>query len=174
MRAIWVGILLLLMGAAHAADFDPALVDAARKEGVAVWYTGLIVNQISRPMAEAFEARFPGIKVQYSRASNTDTTLKLLNEARARRVQADVVDVTSGIHALTDAKLLAAYRAKAVARYPDVLKDKAQFALIIGITPPRRRCAANRPAERRRLAPRRSAANLVHSGGNIDPFWVTA
>ena len=128
MRGFWLGILLLMAaGAARAADFDPALVEAAKKEGTAVWYTGLIVNQISRPMAEAFEARFPGIKVQYSRASNTDTTIKLLNEARARRVQADVVDVTSGIHSLTDAKLLAPYKAKAVARYPDVLKDKDGF-----------------------------------------------
>ena len=124
MRALWIGAWLLLTGAAHATDFDPALVDAARKEGTAVWYTGLIVNQISRPMAEAFEARFPGIKVVYARASNTDTTVKLLQEARAHRVQADVVDVTSGIHALTDAGVLAPYKAAAVGRYPDVLKDK--------------------------------------------------
>jgi ABC-type Fe3+ transport system substrate-binding protein len=131
MRAKWLprlGVLTLLAAfSARAADFDPALVDAAGKEGIAVWYTGLIVNQISRPMAEAFEQRFPGIKVHYSRASNTDTTVKLLNEARARRVQADVVDVTSGIHSLTDAKLLAAYKPRAAAHYPDVLKDKDGF-----------------------------------------------
>ena len=127
MRLYIAALLLLTATAARAADFDPALVEAARKEGTAVWYTGLIVNQITRPMAEAFEARFPGIKVQYSRASNTDTTVKLLNESRARRVQADVVDVTSGIHSLTDAKLLAEYRPKAAAHYPDVLKDKAGF-----------------------------------------------
>ncbi len=125
MRGIWtVLVLLLAASGVRAADFDPATIEAARKEGVAVWYTGLIVNQIARPMAEAFEARFPGIKVQYSRASNTDTTVKLLTEARAKRMQADVVDVTSGIHALTDAKLLASYKAKAVARYSDILKDK--------------------------------------------------
>ena len=128
MRAIMLGVVLLLTAVgARAAEFDPGLVEAAKKEGTAVWYTGLIVNQISRPMAEAFERRFPGIKVLYSRASNTDTTVKLLNEARARRVQADVVDVTSGINSLTDAKLLAPYKAKAVARYPDVLKDKDGF-----------------------------------------------
>lgn len=128
MRVFLLGSMLLLTASgARAADFDPILVGAAKKEGSAVWYTGLIVNQISRPMAEAFEARFPGIKVQYSRASNTDTTVKLLNESRARRVQADVVDVTSGIHALTDAKLLVPYKAQAVAHYPDVLKDKDGF-----------------------------------------------
>ena len=34
--------------------------------------------------------------MQYSRASNTETAVKILNEARAHRVQADVFDVTSG------------------------------------------------------------------------------
>ena len=55
--------------AARAADVDPALVDAAKKEGQVVWYSGMIVNQIVRPMVEAFEAKYPGITVQASRAT---------------------------------------------------------------------------------------------------------
>ena len=98
MRFAWIVALLLLPLLANASGVDPTLLEAARKEGEVVWYTGLIVNQITRPMAAAFEARFPGITVQYSRASNTETTLKMLNEARAHRVQADVFDVTSGIY----------------------------------------------------------------------------
>ena len=125
MRALLVAVLLAMtVRGAAASDFDPALVDAARKDGTVVWYTGLIVNQIARPLAEAFEARFPGLKVLYTRASNTDTTVKLLNEGRARRIQADVVDLTSGIHPLVDARLMGEYRPKEAAAYPDVLKDK--------------------------------------------------
>ena len=116
-------VLMVLALPVHAASFDPELEAAARKEGSVVWYTGLIINQITRPMAAAFEARFPGIKVQYSRASNTETTLKLLNEARARRVQADVFDVTSGIHSLVEAHVLAAYQAPSAQHFPTVLKD---------------------------------------------------
>ena len=124
-RALCAGLLMLVLArAASAAEADSALVEAARKEGTVVWYTGLIVNQITRPLVEAFEAKYPGIRVQYSRASNTDTTVKLLNEGRARRVQADVFDVTSGIHPLVDAKLVASYAPKAAAHYPSVLKDK--------------------------------------------------
>ena len=57
MRFAWFAALLLLPSLAYAAGIDPALLDAARKEGQVVWYTGLIVNQIARPMAEAFEAQ---------------------------------------------------------------------------------------------------------------------
>jgi iron(III) transport system substrate-binding protein len=126
--AICTALVMLVLGqSALAASFDPVLEAAARKEGTVVWYTGLIVNQISRPMAAAFEARFPGIRVQYSRASNTETTLKLLNEARARRVQADVFDVTSGIHALVEGHVIAPYQPPAAAHYPAVLKDPAGY-----------------------------------------------
>ncbi len=112
---------------AHAASFDPTLQAAALREGSVVWYTGLIVNQITRPRAAAFEARCPGMKVQYSRASNTETTLKVLNEARAHRVQVDVFDVTSGIHALVEAHVIAAYQPPEAAHYPTVLKDPAGY-----------------------------------------------
>ena len=75
MRAIVVA-LLLMTRAVWAADFDPALVEAATREGHVTWYTGLIINQAARPLAEAFEARFPGMKMAYARASNTDTLLE--------------------------------------------------------------------------------------------------
>jgi ABC-type Fe3+ transport system substrate-binding protein len=123
-RAIGAGLLILTLApSAWAATFAPELEAAAQKEGNVVWYTGLIVNQITRPMAAAFEARFPGMHVQYARASNTETTLKLLNESRAHRVQADVLDVTSGIHALVEAHILASYQPPATEHYPAVLKD---------------------------------------------------
>jgi len=69
MRFAWIAALLLFPSLASASGIDPALLDAARKEGQVVWYSGLIVNQIVRPMVAAFEARYPGITVQYSRAS---------------------------------------------------------------------------------------------------------
>ena len=124
-RALCVVIAAALLCLRSAwAQPDPALVAAANKEGQVVWYTGLIVNQIVRPMVEAFEKQYPAIRVQYARASNTETTLKILNEVRARRVQADVFDVTSGIFPLLDAGVIAAYPPKAAAHYPDEYKDK--------------------------------------------------
>ena len=83
---------LLFLPIVARAEVDPALVDAAMKEGQVTWYSTLIVNQIVRPMVEAFEKKYPGIKVQYSRATSSDVALKIRNEARAHRVQADLFD----------------------------------------------------------------------------------
>jgi len=125
MRALCaMAVALLLFTSAAAADPDPALVAAAQKEGQVVWYTGLIVNQIVRPLVAAFEKTYPDIRVMYARASNTETTLKILNEVRAHRVQADVFDVTSGIFPLLDAGVVAAYPPKAAAHYPAEYKDQ--------------------------------------------------
>jgi ABC-type Fe3+ transport system substrate-binding protein len=117
-------LLLLLLAPAAPAQTDPQLVTAAEQEGTVVWYTTLIVNQIVRPMVEAFQARYPAIRVQYSRASNTETTLKILNEARAHRVQADVFDVTSGMFPLLEAQVVAPYPPHAAAQYPPEFRDK--------------------------------------------------
>ena len=122
-------LVLLLPGPAARAQTspapsDPGLVHAAESEGTVVWYTGLIVNQIARPLVEAFQQKYPAIRVQYARASNTETALKILNEARARRVQVDVFDVTSGIFPLLEAKVVAPYAPHAAANYPTEYRDK--------------------------------------------------
>ena len=127
MRVLIVCIALLLTRGACAAEADPALVAAAQKEGQVVWYSTLIVNQILRPMADAFEKRYPGIRVQYSRATNSDVALKIINESRARRLQADVFDGTNSIYPLLDARLVAAYPPKAAAAYPAEIKDPSGY-----------------------------------------------
>jgi ABC-type Fe3+ transport system substrate-binding protein len=115
--------LLLLSVRPASADVDAALLAAARQEGQVVWYTGLIVNQIVRPMADAFAKKYPGIEVRYSRASDTETAVKILNEGRAHRIQADVFDATNAMFPLLDAKLVAAYPPKAAEHYPAEMKD---------------------------------------------------
>jgi iron(III) transport system substrate-binding protein len=123
MRVLLVCAALLLSRAAFAADPDTAVIVAAQKEGQVTWYSTLIVNQIVRPMVEAFEAKYPGIKVQYSRATSSDTALKIRNEARARRVQADLFDGSNTVFLLEDAGLVAEYQPKAAASWPAQLHD---------------------------------------------------
>lgn len=115
--------LLAVSFAAQAAEPDPALIEAARKEGSVNWYSTLIVNQIVRPMTEAFEKKYPGIKVQYSRATSSDVALKIRNEARAKRVQADIFDGSNTVFLLEDASLVADYRPAAAAGWPQPLRD---------------------------------------------------
>ena len=90
---------------------DAALIEAAKKEGKVVWYTTLIVNQAIRPLKEAFEKNYPGIELQYARADEAPTAAKILAEAQAGRVQADVFDGISNMVPLKRAGLVAPLRA---------------------------------------------------------------
>ena len=116
-----------LLGAAasaRAAGADAALVEAARREGGLAWYSTLIVNQITRPLSLAFEKKYPGIKVQYSRATSSDVALKITNEARAGRIQADVFDGSNTIFPLQDAGLVEPYLVDSARGYPPEFRDK--------------------------------------------------
>src|SRR5499426_3017179 len=91
----------------HAAD--AALIAAAKQEGKVVWYTTLIVNQAIRPLKEAFEKKYPGIELQYARADESPTAAKILAEAQAGRVQADVFDGISNMLPLKRAGIAAPF-----------------------------------------------------------------
>jgi ABC-type Fe3+ transport system substrate-binding protein len=117
---------------------DAALVEAAKREGQVVWYTTLIVNQAIRPLQEAFERTYPGIKLQYSRADDSPTVLKILNEARAGHVQADVFDSLYNMVALQRAGLVAPYRPPSFDLYPADVKNKNGYwtALVLYVFAP--------------------------------------
>src|SRR3954463_8946950 len=124
MRFLLIAALLLMASGARAAEPDQALIDAARKEGSVVWYSTLIINQIVRPMVAAFEAKYPGIKVEYSRAASSDVALKIVNEARARRVQSDLFDGSNTVFLLRDPRLVTSYTPKAAESWPAEWKSK--------------------------------------------------
>jgi iron(III) transport system substrate-binding protein len=77
-----------------AAAADPALIDAAKKEGHVTWYTAFVVEQFARPAAEAFEKKY-GIKVDYVRAETPEIALRIFNEGKAGHMQADIFDSQS-------------------------------------------------------------------------------
>src|SRR5438552_791285 len=76
---------------------DPALVEAARREGQVLLYTTHIVDQIVRPLIKAFQAEVPGIDVKYVRSDGLQLVVRLINEARAGRVQSDVWSMVEGV-----------------------------------------------------------------------------
>ncbi len=73
---------------ANADEVSPALIAAAKKEGRVVFYTPLIVDQVVRPLAAAFRAKY-GIPVDYARMDSDSVVLKILNENRAGHGGAD-------------------------------------------------------------------------------------
>lgn len=125
-----LNLLTLALGAALTAApalaADPALIAAAKKEGQLTWYTTQIVNQFARPAADAFQKKY-GIRVNYIRADSNEVTLRIQNEGKAGRVQADVFDGTGATAALKANNLVAKYIPQSAERLPDRYKDKDGF-----------------------------------------------
>src|SRR5216684_447102 len=83
----------------HAAEISGELIAKARQEGQVVYYTDLIVDQIVRPLASAFESKY-AIKVSFTRADSQVNILKLLNEHQAGRVMSDIFGLNTGLEVL--------------------------------------------------------------------------
>jgi ABC-type Fe3+ transport system substrate-binding protein len=96
------------------------------------------VNQVVRPLQQAFEKKYPGVKLQYSRADDAPTALKILSEARAGRLQADIIDSLYSMIALQRAGLIAPYKPPNIAEYPADLRDSDGYwtALLVYVFGP--------------------------------------
>ena len=66
------------------------LIEGAKKEGKVVWYGSLSLEDVKR-LADAFEKKYPFIKVEPFRASGEKLANKILTETRAGRHLYDVV-----------------------------------------------------------------------------------
>ncbi|HLH99087.1 MAG TPA: extracellular solute-binding protein [Xanthobacteraceae bacterium] len=98
-RVLIIGVFALATVQATAAEVSPDLIAKAKQEGEVVYYTDLIVDQIVRPLASAFEAKY-GIKVSYARADSQVNILKMLNEQKAGQVKSDIFGLNTGLEVL--------------------------------------------------------------------------
>lgn len=119
-----LAIAAVALSAAKTFAADQSTIDAAKKEGQVVWYTTLIVNQIIRPLKAAFEKKYPGVTLQYTRADDLVTSAKILAEGQAGRVQADIFDGIANMLPLQEAGLLAPLAVPNAADYPPELKAR--------------------------------------------------
>ena len=108
-------------GPAHA--IDAVVIDAAKREGEVVWASTQIINQLVRPVAAAFEKKYPGIRVRFTRANANEVAVKILNENRAGRPQSDVFDGTSTVVPLKQEGFVLQWQPDAAKAYPDLYKD---------------------------------------------------
>lgn len=78
-------------------DATPQLVAAAQKEGKVVWYSSTDV-QVAEKVARAFEAKYPGVKVQVER-SGAERIFQRINQEYGSRIHnADVVETSDAVH----------------------------------------------------------------------------
>ena len=117
-----LGAVLACAPTAGRAD-EASLYAAAKAEGEVVWYTTLIFDTAVRPLIAAFEQKYPGVDVKFSRADSVPTALKILAEGRAGKPQADVFDGTETAAPLIRAGLVDRYIPPNADAYPPQVKD---------------------------------------------------
>lgn len=102
---------------------DTALYEAAKKEGQVNWYTGLIQNQVVRPVVAGFEKKYPGIKVNVTGGRQTELNLKILTEGKAGKLQADLTEGSTVVETLKPAGLIQPYKPAGWDELPAQYKD---------------------------------------------------
>ena len=120
LRSMVVACVIAAAGSAWAAD--PAMIEAAKKEGEVIWYTTQIISQLVRPVSAAFEKKY-GIKVRSTRANSTELSVKIINESRAGRPQSDVFDGTSTVVPLKKEGFVLQWQPDPAKSYPAQYKD---------------------------------------------------
>jgi iron(III) transport system substrate-binding protein len=105
------------------ADREEMLKAGAKKEGKLVWYTTLTAH---RDIANVFEAKYPGIKVETYRTGSTDLLRRILSEAESKRNFADLIETTPPtLMVMRDNKLLLPYTSPHLSLYPEESKEEA-------------------------------------------------
>jgi len=73
-------------------DRQKILLEGAKKEGKITWYTSLIVDQVVRPVKEAFEKKYPFIQIEPFRGNSERIVQKMFAEYQGKRYEVDIVD----------------------------------------------------------------------------------
>jgi hypothetical protein len=65
------------------ANREKILIEGAKKEGKISLYTGLIVDQVVRPVKDAFEKEYPFLQLEFFRANAERLAQRMLAEYQA-------------------------------------------------------------------------------------------
>ena len=107
------------------ADREKILVSGAKAEGKVVWYTSLAGSSY-KELAQGFEKKYPGIKVEVYRAASNDLMARIGAEAKARQYLVDTIETTLPLlKSLREDGLLAVYTSPHLSKYPSHAKEKA-------------------------------------------------
>ncbi len=121
---------LAQLAAYNKPDREQILYAGAKTEGKVTWYTSLAGGSY-KELATAFEAKYPGVKVDSYRGTSDELLAKLMAESQAKRFIADTIESTLPLlRYLKDNKLLTVYASPHLANYPDSVKEKAQTGLV--------------------------------------------
>ncbi|MBI4488021.1 MAG: ABC transporter substrate-binding protein [Deltaproteobacteria bacterium] len=112
------------------ADREQVLYAGAKAEGKVVWYTSLAGGSY-KEMVRAFEAKYPGVRVEAYRAGGSDLTVRMLEETKARRRTFDALETTHDSLMVSRANsLLRPYYSPHLVKYSEEAKEKGNEGLV--------------------------------------------
>ena len=120
---------LAQLAAYNKPDREKVLYGGAKAEGKIMWYTSLAGGSY-KELANAFEARYPGVKVEAYRGTRQELGARIMAETQANRPIVDTIETTLPLlKLLRDNKLLVPYYFPTQAKYPEHVKEKGPTGL---------------------------------------------
>ena len=127
--AVWLGVAMLPGANPLAATVEDIallkspgrekiLVEGAKKEGKVTFYTGLIVDQVVRPLKEAFEKDYPFIQLDFFRGNSERVAQKMLLEYQAKRFDVDLISGSGSTTMIQQAGFMQRFFSPQLAEYP--------------------------------------------------------
>src|SRR5262244_929733 len=108
-------------------DRQKVLLEGAKKEGKVSFYTGLIVDQVVRPLKDAFEKEYPFIHVDFFRGNSEAVSQRVLIEYQAKKYEVDVISGSAATGMVQRAGYMQRFYSPELAAYPAELKDPKGF-----------------------------------------------
>src|SRR5215472_17727962 len=106
-------------------DREKVLYAGAKSEGKVTWYTSL-AGESYKQLAAAFEAKYPGLKVESYRATRQEMSARIMAEAQSQRYIVDTLETTIPLlKLLKDNKMIQPYYFPTEAKFPDTVKEKS-------------------------------------------------
>lgn len=102
----------------EAQKITPALIEAAKKEGKLSWYTSVDLA-LAEKVANAFEAKYPGVKVKVERSGAERNYQRIGQEYQNKIYNCDVVNSSDAAHFIVwkRANMLAPFVPEEVAQF---------------------------------------------------------
>ena len=106
------------------------LLEAARREGELVYYASMNLAEANAVIG-AFEKRYPFIKVRLNRIGSEKLLTRVLTEARAKKIFADVIQtVEFSMHIFNRRGILGRYMPQASSIYPNEFKEEGFWTTV--------------------------------------------
>jgi len=132
---LMVGLILVILANPVGAEENATLVEGARKEGKVVYYSGMTIED-AQAISNAFQKKYPFIKVEILRMSGEKILIKALTEARSKKLPADIFQTSIiQVSQMQENKLLMKYDSPESKAYPENFKSREGYWNAIYVLP---------------------------------------